>query len=159
MRSSGKSGVTLVELTLVLVILGILASVAAPRFFSRHGFDERFFFVDSLAALRYAQKLAVASGCDVQVTFTPSDYALAQRESCQTGAFNKPVPNPGTGEPSYANQAPAGTSVGSSVNPIIFDGLGRARDASLTVVDATVSVGTRAINVVGETGFVFDPAS
>ncbi len=157
-RISRTAGVTLVELVIVLVILGILSAVAAPRFFSRSGFHELFFFHDSLAALRYAQKLAVASGCEVQVTFTASDYALSQRASCQTGAFSRAVPNPGTGEPTYTNQAPSGTALASSVNPIVFDGLGRALDASLTVANATVTVGAQLINVVGETGFVFDPS-
>jgi len=145
-------------MVLVLVILGILSAVAAPRFFSRSGFHELFFFQDSLAALRYAQKLAVASGCEVQVTFTASDYALAQRVSCQTGAFSQAVPNPGTGEATYTNQAPSGTALASSVNPIIFDVLGRALDASLLVADAAVTVGAQSIDVVGETGFVFDPS-
>ena len=157
-RISRTSGVTIVELVIVLVILGILSAVAAPRFFSRSGFHERFFFQDSLAALRYAQKLAVASGCEVQVTFSASDYALAQRASCQSGAFSQAVPNPGTGGASYTNQAPSGTALASSVNPIIFDGLGRALNASLTAADATVTVGAQSINVTGETGFVFDPS-
>ena len=54
---------------------------------------------------------------------------------------------------------PAGTALASSVDPIIFDALGRARDATLAVSDATVSVGGTSITVVGETGFAFDPAS
>ncbi len=157
-RISRTSGFTLVELVIVLTILGILFAVGAPRFFSRSEFHERFFFQDSLAALRYAQKLAVASGCEVQVTFTASDYALAQRASCQAGAFSQAVPNPGTGEPTYTEQAPSGTALASSVNPMVFDGLGRALDASLTVADATVTVGAHSISVVGETGFVFDPS-
>ena len=157
-RIPRTAGVTLVEMVLVLVILGILSALAAPRFFSRSGFQESFFFQDSLAALRYAQKLAVASGCQVQVTISASDYVLVQRASCQTGAFDQPVANPGTGEAAYTNQAPSGTPLASSVNPIIFDSLGRALDASLSVADATVTVGSQSIEVVGETGFVFDPA-
>ena len=78
--------------------------------------------------------------------------------SCQTGAFSQAIPNPGTGEATYTNQAPSGTTLASSVNPIIFDALGRALDASLMQTDATVTVGAQSINVVGETGFVFDPS-
>lgn len=157
-RIPRTSGVTLVEVALVVVILGILAAVGLPRFFSQSGFQERFFFEDSLAALRYAQKLAVASGCDVQVTIAAGAYTLAERQGCRSGAFNRPVSNPGTGEASYTNQAPPATAFASSVNPLVFDGLGRALDASLSVVNATVTVGARTIDVVGETGFVFDPA-
>jgi MSHA pilin protein MshC len=150
---------TLVEVAVVIVILAILAAVGAPRFFSSAAFRERFFSEELLAALRYAQKLAIASGCDVQVSLAGNAYALTQRLACQGGPFAQSVRNPGTSEPTYANPAPPGSVVGSTVDPIIFDALGRARDAALSIVDATVTVGTRSINVVGETGFVFDPAS
>jgi MSHA pilin protein MshC len=155
-----RAGVTLVELALGIAIMGILAAVAAPRFFSKPAFEEAFFVQDVVAALRYAQKLAVASGCDVRVSFTPpGGYALAQMQACRAGPFSQPVANPGTGEPSYSNQAPAGTALASSVDPLIFDALGRARDAALAVSDATVTVGGTTLTVVGETGFAFDPAS
>ena len=155
---SASAGLTLVEFALVLVILGILTAVGAPRFFSRSGFSESFFHQDVLSALRYGQKLAVASGCDVRVTITATDYVLAQRTACQTGAFTRPVVAPGTGEASFGNTAPAGVTLSSTVSPIIFDALGRARDATLAVVDATVTAGARQVLVSGETGFVYDPA-
>lgn len=157
-RLRRAAGFTLVELVLALVILGILAAVGMPRFFSRKDFHERFFGDDVLGALRHAQKLAVASGCEVQVTIGGGSYALAQRTACRSGAFGVAVANPGTGA-SYTGQAPAGTALASSTSPIVFDALGRARDGSLAVTDASVTVGPRTLQVVGETGFVFDPAS
>jgi len=155
-----RVGVTLIELALGIAIVGVLAGVAAPRFFSRASFHEAFFLQDVVSALRYAQKQAVASGCDVQISFTPpGEYSLAQRLACRAGAFSRPVANPGTGQPSYGNQAPPGTALASSVDPIVFDALGRARDAGLAVSDARVTVGDSTVTVVGETGFAFEPAS
>ena len=45
-----QRGFTLVELILVMVVIGILAAVAGPRFFSREVFDERVYFEEALAA-------------------------------------------------------------------------------------------------------------
>lgn len=155
-----RRGFTLVELALVISILGIVAAIAAPRFFTRTAFEEPFFVQDVLSGLRYAQKLAVASGCDVQVSFTPAgSYTLLQRTACRAGAFAQAVPHPGTGEPAYTGAAPAGTVLASTVDPIIFDALGRARNGGLVVSDASVTVGATVLSVVGDTGFSFDPAS
>lgn len=43
-----------------MVILGILSAIAAPRFFTRHQFDAFGFGQDVRAALRFAQKSAIA---------------------------------------------------------------------------------------------------
>ena len=77
------AGVTLVELVLVVSLLGILAAVATPRFFSTTAFRGQFFAQDVAGALRYAQKLAVASGCDVEVTLGAGGYVLRQRAACR----------------------------------------------------------------------------
>jgi len=156
-RSS--QGFTMVELIVVLSLIGILAGVAGPRFFGKGGFDSRFFRNDVLSALRYAEKLAVATGCEVRVSFTADSYSvnLQDGDPCTGSSFTTAVIHPGTGASGYSNTAPAGVSVSSDVSPLTFDGLGRALNSGGAVSDATVSVSGLQVLVVGESGFAYAP--
>jgi MSHA pilin protein MshC len=71
-------GFTITELVVVIVIVGILAVVALPRMFTRISFDALRFYDDAQAAVRYAQKLAIAGRCNsVQVQTTASSIQLS----------------------------------------------------------------------------------
>lgn len=155
--STSVQGMTLTEVVLVLAILGILAAVAGPRFVGISGFKSSLFFDDVRVSLRYAQKLAVATGCAVQVTTTASTYTLNQQPSCTGASYTQAVVNPGDGSATYSGTAPAGTTVTSTVNPFRFDALGRATNTSGTVSSVTLTVGGRSLLVVGESGFVYAP--
>ena len=113
-------------------------------------FVERGFFDDTLSAIRYAQKLAVTSGCAVQVSIA-GGYTLNQRAtSCTTGGFSQAVINPAGDQPGYSNSAPSGISVSSSAGSFTFDALGVAS------ADVTIGIGaSRQIIVVAATGFVY----
>jgi MSHA pilin protein MshC len=157
--AEGAAGFTLTELVIVIAMLGILASVGVVRYFDTTSFQEDFFVEDVRGALGWARKLAVASGCEVQVTIGGGGYELRQRPGCTGGGFSVPVSHPTTGTPGYASSAPTGVSLSSNVSPIVFDGLGRARNSGGAVVDVTISVGGRTLNTVGETGFVHAPGA
>jgi MSHA pilin protein MshC len=64
-------GFTLIELVVCIVILGVLAVVAGPRFIEPQPFSERGYATEVAMALRAARNTAVASACDVQLTIDP----------------------------------------------------------------------------------------
>ncbi len=90
-RLGRGDGFTLTELVVTIAILGALALVSAPRFFGTREFDDRFFFDDTWNALRHAQKLAVATGCGVQVTVAANAYALHQQPGCSGASYTLDV--------------------------------------------------------------------
>jgi MSHA pilin protein MshC len=82
-------GFTLVEMTMTLVIVGILAAVAVPRFFDRQTFDTRAFTDQTRSMLSYAHKLAVAQNRAVFVRLNGASVAL-----CFDNACSVPVVSP-----------------------------------------------------------------
>ena len=151
---SKQTAFTLIELVMVIVLLGILSATALPKFFDFSSYQQQAFFDDTLGAVRYAQKLAVATGCKVQVSINANAYILnhpANRSQCSSNSavFTLPVRNPGTGEASYTHSE-SGVSLTSNPTTFYFDALGRASaDVALTVA------GVKTIAVVRDTGFVY----
>ena len=70
MNGARPGGFTLVEMIVTLIIVALIAAVAGPRFFSLSAFQESGFYDETVSAVRYAQKYAVASGCTVRVQTT-----------------------------------------------------------------------------------------
>lgn len=141
-------GFTMVELIMVIVILGILAAVVGPRFFDRQVFDERLFFEESLSAVRYGQKLALTSGCQIRAQIDSSGYTLSYAAACGGLTAGSPVANPSGGD--YAAGNPQNVGVSSPGLNIIFGSLGSATGAN------TVSFGGEAfsLSVHLATGFI-----
>ena len=74
-----RTGFTLVELLACIVIIGVLAAVAGPRFVSYQPFQERGYIDEVAASLRYSQRVAIATGCDVLFTVSAAGYQATQR--------------------------------------------------------------------------------
>ena len=146
---------------MVIVLISTIGYVTGPRFFGQAGFDQRFFRNDVLSAVRYAQKLAVATGCQVRVNFSANSYSLKLQDGapCAGTSFTTDVVHPGSGASSFSNTAAAGVSLSSDVSPLTFDALGRALASSGSVVpgNATITVSGLQVLVVGESGFAYVP--
>jgi MSHA pilin protein MshC len=144
-----QSGLTLVELIVVMMIVGILAVAAIPRFFDRATFDSRGFKDETLAALHYAQKAAIAQRRTVCVTFTATSLTLTMvsaEGSSDCGAVIALAGPDGT--------SPYQVSSSASYSPVptgfYFDSLGRASiGQSFQLTGATGN-----IVVERETGYV-----
>jgi MSHA pilin protein MshC len=155
-RKRRSRGFTLIELVVVIVILGILAAVAAPRFFDDRTFLERGYFEELAAALRYAQKLAVASGCPVRMSIVAGGYE-ARQQNALSGSCDTTDLTWGTGITLADGRVLAGSSpLGVSAAPDVtfeFDALGRTNLAG----NQSINVGAFALTVRAESGFVQTP--
>jgi MSHA pilin protein MshC len=79
---AGQFGFTLVELILVLVIVGVLGAIAAPRFFDRATFDVAGYSNQVTALIRYGQKQAIAQNRNVYVRLDGASVALCYDAAC-----------------------------------------------------------------------------
>jgi MSHA pilin protein MshC len=150
--SASSSGFTIVELVVVIVLLGILATFAVPRFFSKQPFSARGYSDELASAFRYAQKVAVASGCDVSISIDTSGYSAAQRalsgSTCATsGAW--PVPVRRSDNSDLSGNAPNSVTVDTPVT-IIFSSSGAVRGTA----PAPIAIGPHTISVDAMTGVV-----
>lgn len=148
--SAGR-GFTMVELIVVMVLIGILGAIGLSRFFDRSAFDASASAEQSLAMLRYAQKLAIAQSRPVFVRFDGTNMHLCFTAACAPGQ-EVLMPDGGMGvSPSPYTGA---------VNHLSFDALGRPVDAVNNtalpdlVFTAAGSTGAPEIYVAAETGYV-----
>jgi MSHA pilin protein MshC len=133
-----------------------LAAVAAPRFFNDRTFLQRGYYEELAAALKYAQKLAVASGCPVRMQIDAGGYQ-ARQQAALAGRCDATDTGWGTdvrladGQVLFGN-SPLGVSAAPAVT-MTFDALGRTNLGS----DQSISVGPFALTVRADSGFVQAP--
>ena len=155
-------GFTLVELIAVMVIMGVLSAIAIPKFFERSVFDDNGFHDQVIAALRYAQKEAVAQHGFACVAFTLNSVTLTigTVNTCGTTLINP------AGGGAYVIQSShsAFSTLPSNFN---FDCLGIPRTYGMGTCNDILGVlssaqtvqvqNTTAITVEMETGYVHSP--
>ncbi len=142
------NGFTLVELIVVLVLTGILSVAVAPRFFDQNAFKNRGFYDETLSALRYAQKAAIAQRRSVCASFTSSSLTLTIASAPDSATCNTPLASPAGGSPFTVTAKSTGTYA-TVPAAFYFDALGQASQGQ------TISVnGVGNIVIEQETGYV-----
>lgn len=147
-------GFTIVELVAVMVIVGIIAAISAPRFVGVDAFDARGCYGTLTAALRYAQKTAIAQRRTVYANLNTSTRILCLG---YTTNCNSAVLDPAT-QTAYTKTLSNNVSISGSTTTVGFDGLGRPvpnTTTTLTIQNAVVpSESTRTITIEQDTGYV-----
>lgn len=141
---------------LVIAIIALLAAIAAPRFFDNQVFAERGYYDELAAAIRYAQKVAVGSGCPVRIAIDGNGYTLRQQATlaghCDTSDASFPVVVRLADGQAMDGTTPPGVAVAPPVT-FVFDALGRTDLPG----NQAISVGSHMLTIEAESGLVVVP--
>ena len=152
--AAAQQGFTLVELVMVISIAGVLAAVALPRFASHSDYDLAGFAEASRAALRLAQKTAIAQHRSVSANLDSSAGAISV---CYDSAYPcaTPISDPAASG-AFKVSAPAGISLSSSAAQLTFDWTGSPNGTGTTLTLSGGSGGaTVIVTVDANTGYVY----
>ena len=142
-----RRGFTLVELTMVMVLIGVLATVAAPRLLERNALDEHAAAQSLRGLLRASRAVAVAQERDVCVL-----VAAATVRAVYAGPLGcdpaRPLAGAG-GQPELRIAAPTGLAFGGDA--VLRFG---TRGQLVPAADRRVTLGTRQWIVERRTGGV-----
>jgi MSHA pilin protein MshC len=166
--SGRATGFTLVEMIVTLIIIALIAAVSGPVFFNINTFREGGFYDETVSALRYAQKYAVATHCAVQVQVAGNGYTLTQiplaafvpnnPATCNTPPYSGGMRDPTNTGNAFTRAAPADVTLTSAPATFVFCPLGDTSAGACTGnyvnVNVALSVNARPITVWGATGFV-----
>ncbi len=159
-QSISLGGFTLVELIVVMILLGLLAVTALPRFFSPQSFSTRGVFEDLTATLRFAHQQAVAQRRLMCVTVNASSFSVTRARAVPPAACDGTAlldPSSGSGYARNLATLAPGVSIAArgatAALPVTisFDALGRTGAAGLRVNGD----GSFCLNVEAETGYVY----
>ena len=137
-----SSGFTLIELVVVILLIGIISFVAAPRFFNSSVIMERSAADELISALRFTQQMAMSRGGGIELSTTANSYNVKYTASGtllkspdRTGDYNKTL------------SLPSGVTINTVT--IAFTGLGEPSPN----IDTTITIGSYVLTVEAETGY------
>lgn len=157
LSKQGNGGFTLIELIMVLVIVGVIALIAIPRFLNQSIFESKGFADHVHASLRYAQKLAVAQRRDVHVRLNGSSIALCLDSGCSAANIVLAPAGENSGKPAtlaacsnntswFCEAPPPGVTYTSTFPQFFFNGLGKPYLPGDTATNSSFTTLTLAIS-------------
>lgn len=153
------SGFSLIELIAVILLLSILSVFALGRLSSPDQFAARGFFDDTVNAMRFAQKLAVSTGCDVQVKITGAGYQLLRSSSCVADDYDTVngvvVDHPANRSNSYENLLSGFTIT--PATSVVFNARGTSETGNTVPYTVTGGGAVYTFTVFGQTGLINVP--
>lgn len=149
-------GFTMVELIVTLVLIGIVAAVAIPRFVGRDAFDARGYSDQFVGAFQYARQQAIAQRRTVCVAVAANGTVTLTRALVFEGVCGPALVDPARGaafvltapKDGVAVAARAGTALPLTLS---FDALGRPNAAAGVRIAGDID---RCMQVEATTGYV-----
>ncbi len=149
-----QRGVTLMELVVVILLLGILGAYVAPRV-NISSFREQGFFQQAHAAVRFAQKLAISSGCVTRVQISGAGCTVTWNVCAPASGTN--VPNPGSGNNDFCTDSDGTVPVAADIS---FDVIGRPVNSgapATLLATQNITINGRTLRIEAETGYAHEP--
>lgn len=143
------SGFTLIELVVVMLIIGVLAVAAVPRLLDSQTFDSRGFNDQTLSALRYGQKAAIAQRRTVCISFSATSVTLTVASAAGSSTCDTNLAGP-AGDSPFQIIASSGVAYTASPSNFRFNAAGQANLGQTLQVSGQ----TNSITVEQETGYV-----
>jgi prepilin-type N-terminal cleavage/methylation domain-containing protein len=149
-----NNGFTLIELVVVVSVLSIIAATVLPRL-NLDGFRQTGFAQQAMSAIRYGQKQAIGSGCDVNVSIAVGGCTIQWNGTpggigCLGGGTS--IINPASVLNDFCDSSSPESSADLPTT-IRFDNIGRP---TATAGDLSLSLGSRTITIEPETGFAHE---
>ncbi len=123
-------GFTLVELVTVIILLGIIAAITAPRFFDNQTFTDSFNRSELASALAWTRNRTVTSQCSHEVRLTTTGWTVYRDVNCSSTAVEAACAtaplnfNVIAADSSGANLTGNAPTVGTSPQRLIFTATG-----------------------------------
>lgn len=141
------AGYTLLELVAVLVVVGVLMAVLAPRFIGASGFRGTTTADKFLEAARYAEILAQNQGVTTSLTVGANSFSVTQNGAA--------VPDPTLQSSTYVTPIPAGVVISPKAT-VSFSRMESSQSVTVPTTFTITGSGPSASVYVTATGYIYE---